>query len=297
MDDSATAAVPVDEQPPAVTAEAPSGPVPQIIIQPHKGWLRINFAELWHYRELLYFLTWRDVKVRYKQTVLGFLWAFLQPFIKMVILSVIFGQVAKLDSEGFPYAIFLYAGLLPWQFFSESLTRSGQSVVGSANLITKVYFPRLVIPLASVGGCLVDFAISFLVLIGLMFYYGVAPNLALVAIVPLVALTILAALGAGMLISALNVAYRDFRYVIPFMVQIWMYLTPVIYAVRAIPKNWQWVVMLNPMAGIVDAYRSAILGKPFDWPNLGISTSMVVVVFVFGAFVFRRIERRFADII
>lgn len=281
----------------ADTSEAVATASHQIIIEPRKGWLGINFREIWEHRELLYFLTWRDVKVRYKQTVLGFLWAFIQPFLKMVVFSLIFGRLAKMDSEGFPYPIFLYAGLLPWQFFSASLTRSGGSVVGSANLITKVYFPRLIIPLSSVGACLVDFAISFSILVGLMFYYGVVPTVATLAVIPLVFLTILTALGIGTLLSALTVAYRDFRYVVVFMLQIWMYLTPVIYPVKMIPENWRWLISLNPMSGIVDAYRSAILGKPFDWHNLGISLAVATVAFFIGIMYFRRIEARFADIV
>ncbi len=269
----------------------------QTVIEPRKGWLSINWREIWRYRELLYFLTWRDVKVRYKQTVLGILWAFIQPFLKMIVFSVIFGRLAKMDSEGFPYPIFVYAGLLPWQFFASSLSRSGQSVVGSANLITKVYFPRLIIPLSSVGACLVDFAVSFVILVGLMLYYGIVPTLATIMVVPLVLFTIFTALGVGTFLSALNVAYRDFRHTIPFLVQIWMFATPVIYPVKIVPKRWQWLLCLNPMSGIVDAYRSAILGKPFAWDNLGISLSVATAAFLIGLFYFRRLERQFADIV
>lgn len=272
-------------------------PLPELVIEPRKGWLPINFREIWRYRELLYFLAWRDVKVRYKQTVLGFLWAFLQPFTKMVIFSAIFGGLAKIDSEGFPYPIFLYAGLLPWQFFSESLSRSSSSVVGSANLITKVYFPRLIIPLSAIGACLVDFAISFTILIGLMFYYSIPLTLATLLIVPLVVLTILAAFGIGCLLSALDVTYRDFRYMIPFMVQIWMFITPVLYPVKIVPAKWQWLLLLNPLTGIVDAYRSAILGKPFQWGHLAISSGVILLAILIGTLYFRKTERRFADII
>jgi len=269
----------------------------RIVIKPQKGWRFLNWRDIWRYRELLYFLTWRDVKVRYKQTVLGILWAFIQPFLKMVVFSVIFGSLAKMDSEGFPYPIFLYAGLLPWQFFSSSLSRSGQSVVGSANLITRVYFPRLIIPLASVGAVLVDFAISFAILVGLMLYFGVVPTLATLMVVPLALLTVFTALGVGTFLSALNVAYRDFRYVIPFMVQIWMFLTPVIYPVTIVPEKWRWLLFLNPMCGIVDAYRSAILGKPFDWANIGISFATATLGFLVGVLYFRKIETQFADIV
>ncbi|MBM4032654.1 MAG: ABC transporter permease [Planctomycetes bacterium] len=282
----------------SVADQAPSpAPLPELVIEPRKGWLPINFREIWRYRELLYFLAWRDVKVRYKQTVLGFLWAFLQPFTKMVVFSAIFGGLAKIDSEGFPYPIFLYAGLLPWQFFSESLSRSSQSVVGSSNLITKVYFPRLIIPLSAIGACLLDFAISFTILIGLMFYYSVPPTLATLIVVPLVALTIFAAFGVGCLLSALDVTYRDFRYMIPFVIQIWMFLTPVLYPVKVVPSAWQWLLLLNPLTGIVDAYRSALLGKPFNWPSLAVSTGVIVVAILIGTLYFRKTERRFADII
>ena len=274
-----------------------SNAVPTTIIQPTRGLFSLKLGELWRYRELLYFLTWRDVKIRYKQAVLGFLWAFIQPFLKMVVFSVVFGGLAKMDSEGFPYPIFLYAGLLPWQFFADAVNRSGQSIVGGANLITKVYFPRIIMPVASVGACLVDFAISFGILIAMMFYYHMVPNASILMVLPLVLVTILSALGIGVLVSALNTAYRDFRYALPFLVQIWMFLTPVIYSVKIIPENWQWLILLNPMAGIVDAYRSAILGKAFDWGNLGISLGIATVMFLIGLAYFRKTERYFADIV
>jgi lipopolysaccharide transport system permease protein len=271
--------------------------VPTIIIKPTRNWVSLKLRDLWQYRELFYFLTWRDVKVRYKQTVIGFLWAIIQPFLKMVVFSIIFGSLAKMDSEGFPYPIFLYAGLLPWQFFASSVSRTGESIVGSTSLITKVYFPRLIIPIASIGACLVDFAISFLILIILMLYYSVVPTLSIFIVLPLALATIFTALGVGVFISALNVAYRDFRYVVPFFVQIWMFLTPVIYTTRIIPENWRWLILLNPMAGIVDAYRSAILGKAFEWGDLGISMAIAVVIFISGIMYFRKTEKYFADIV
>lgn len=271
--------------------------VPTTIVKPNRSWLSLKLRDLWQYRELLYFLTWRDVKVRYKQTAIGFLWAIIQPFLKMVVFSVIFGSLAKIDSEGFPYPIFLYAGLLPWQFFASSVSRSGDSIVASANLIKKVYFPKVIIPISSVGACLVDFAISFTILIGLMFYYNIMPTFLSFMVLPLVLATIFTASGVGLLISALNVAYRDFRYVLPFFVQITMFLTPVIYPARIIPGNWRWLILLNPMAGLVDAYRSAILGKPFEWGNLGISLAMAAVIFLCGLMYFRETEKYFADIV
>jgi len=271
--------------------------IPLVVIRPSQGWRFVNLREIWRHRELLYFLTWRDVKVRYKQAVLGFLWAFIQPFLKMIVFSIIFGGLAKMDSEGFPYPIFLYAGLLPWQFFASAVNRSGQSIVGGANLITKVYFPRLIMPVASVGACLVDFAISFGILIGMMFYYHMSPNLSILMVLPLVLVTILSALGIGVLVSALNTAYRDFRYALPFLVQIWMYLTPVVYSVTIVPERLRWLILLNPMAGIVDAYRSAILGKPFEWGDLGISLGIATIMFLIGLAYFRKTERYFADIV
>ena len=267
------------------------------IIEPRKGWLSIDAKEIWRYRELLFFLTWRDVVVRYKQTVLGILWAFIQPFIKMVVFTLIFGKLAKIDFDGVPYAVGMFAGLLPWQFFSEALSRSSTSVVGSSNLITKVYFPRLIVPISSVGACLVDFAISFVILIGLMLFYGVMPTASIMMVIPLVALTIVAALGMGILLSALNVAYRDFHHLIPFGIQIWMFLTPVIYPVKIFPAPWDRIVSLNPMAGIVEAYRSAILGRPFDWTSLTVSTGVAAVMFLFGLYYFRRVESSFADVV
>lgn len=297
MAGTATDAATLEQVSKSTIAELLPGEGHQVVIQPSRGWIAINWRDIWRYRELLYFLTWRDLKIRYRQTVLGFLWAFIQPFLKMVVFSMVFGKLAKMDSEGFPYPIFLYAGLLPWQFFSDSLSRSSESVVLSAHLITKVYFPRLVIPLASTGAALVDFGVSFTILIGLMVYYRVLPTAATLAVLPLVPLTVLTALGVGIFLSPLNVAYRDFRHTVPFLVQIWMFLTPVIYPVRIVPQRWQWLVALNPMAGIVDAYRSAILGKPFAWGNLTISTAVAVVVFFFSAVYFRRLERQFADIV
>jgi lipopolysaccharide transport system permease protein len=275
-----------------------SAPVfPTRVIEPRRGWLAINWGEIWRYRELLYFLTWRDVAVRYKQTVLGILWAFIQPFLKLVVFTVVFGKGAKIDSEGFPYAIFLYSALLPWQFFSEALSRSSFSVAGSANLVTKVYFPRLIIPISSVGSCLVDFAVSFIILAGLMLYYSVPFTTSTLMILPLVVLTIVAALGTGILLSSLNVAYRDFQHIVPYAIQIWFFATPVIYGTKIFSARWQWLISLNPMTGIVDAWRSAILGKPFEWNNLAISAVVALVVFIAGLFYFRRVESSFADVV
>ena len=267
------------------------------LITPRRGWGSPGLAELWRHRELLGFLVWRDVAVRYKQTLLGVLWAVLQPTLKMVVFTLVFGRLVGVASQGAPYPVFVYAGLLPWQFFAEALGRSSHSVMGSAGLITKVYFPRLVIPLASVGSCLLDFAISFAVLIALMCWYGLAPTASLFAVGPLVGLTVVAALGAGTLASALNVAYRDVRYVIPLVVQVWMFLTPVIYPVTVIPQDWRWLAWLNPMSGLVDGYRSAILGRPFAWDGLAASAAVSTAMLLVGVAYFKRVERRFADIV
>jgi len=269
------------------------------IIEPVHGWVRVDVAELWRYRELLGFLVWRDVKVRYKQTVLGAAWAVLQPVLTMVVFSVFFGQLAGLakSTGDVPYPIFLYSALLPWTFFANALTASSSSVVGSANLITKVYFPRLVIPLASIGAGLVDFAIAFVVLLGMMVYYGTALTPQLILVPVFLFGTIVAASGVGMLLSALTVAYRDFRYVVPFMVQIWLYITPVLYPSHLVPERWRWAYSLNPMAGLIDGFRAAFLGLPLDWPQIGVSTAIAVTLFFIGAAYFRNVERRFADII
>ena len=267
------------------------------VIRARKGLVGFGLRELWQSRELLYFLTWRDIKVRYKQAVLGILWALLVPFLKMVVFSLVFGRLAGIDSEGYPYAIFMYAGLLPWQFFSSALSASGQSVVAGAAIITKVYFPRLILPIASVGAGLIDFAISFLILGGIMAFYGFAPGIQVFLLIPLTLLTILATVSAGVLISALNTAYRDFRFILPFLVQLMMYLTPVIYSVTILPERLQWLLWLNPLTGIIDGYRYAILGRPFDWIPLTISIAMILAILMIGLVVFRRTERFFADIV
>jgi len=277
-----------------------------VVVEPHSGWQPVNWRELWRHRELLYFLTWRDVKVRYKQTVLGVAWALLQPFLKMVVLTIVFKNLLGLDRRlmgttdvQYPWAVFLFAGLLPWQFFSEALRRSSQSVVGSANLVGKVYFPRLVIPLSSVLSASVDFALSFLILVGMMAYYRIAPGMALLAMVPLALVTAVAAVGAGAFLSALNVAYRDFRYVVPFLLEVWMYASPFIWSLGVIESRpLRLLVALNPMCGIIEAHRAAILhGWPVDWGVLAVSVGMALVFLLSGAFYFRRIERQFADII
>lgn len=267
------------------------------VIEPRRGWHMLDWRELWAYRELLWVLATRDIRVRYKQTVLGAAWAILRPFATMVIFSVVFGALAKIPSDGFPYPVFVFAGLLPWTFFSTAIMSSGQSLVGSAHLVSKVYFPRLIIPLASVGSGLVDLAISTAILLLMMLWFGVAWSWSLLAAPLLLVAVIFTALGVGTLLSALTVAYRDFTHLTPFMVQIWMYITPVIFPVSIVPAKWQWLLYLNPMTGLVEGFRSAFLGKPFDFAGLGISFAIAVLVFVVGVAYFEKVERRFADII
>ena len=268
----------------------------ELVIQPRPGWIAIDWRELWDSRELLLFLVLRDVKVRYKQTVLGVLWAALQPLFTMLIFTVIFGRFAKIPSEGFPYAIFVFAGLLPWTFFANAVTQASQSLISQQALLTKIYLPRLFVPGAAIGGGLVDLAISSIVFLGIMFYYSVVPGWGFLAVPLLVLLTSAAALGVGLSLAALTVTYRDFRYVVPFMIQSWLYISPVIYPVSVVPAKWQWALALNPMAGIIDAFRSALLGLPWNLTTLGVSSASSIAILVFGLFYFRKTERRFADV-
>jgi lipopolysaccharide transport system permease protein len=270
---------------------------PLVLIEPRKSWVALGLRDLWAYRELFYFLTWRDVKVRYKQTVLGAAWAILQPLCAMIIFTIFFGKFAGVPSDGIPYPIFAYAGLLPWTFFSNAVTNSGNSLVGSSNLITKVYFPRMIIPGAAVGAGLVDFAIAFLLLIGMMAYYRVAITWNILMLPALVVLTMLLATGVGMWMSALNVKYRDIRYALPFLIQLWMFASPIIYPPSMVPERWRWIVSLNPLTGIIDGFRSALFHREFNWTALGISTVITLVVLVYSAYAFRRMEKSFADVV
>ena len=280
----------------SVSASSPIQPL--IKIRPSKGWVALQLGDLWVYRELLYFLTWRDIKVRYKQTILGATWAIIQPLFTMLLFTLFFGKLGHIPSDGVPYPIFAYAGLLPWTFFSNAVTNSGNSLVGSANLITKVYFPRMIIPGAAVGAGLVDFAIAFVILIALMIYYHVALTWNLLALPLLLALTTLLALGVGMWASALNVKYRDIRYALPFLVQLWMFFSPVIYPVSLMPQKWRWILWLNPLSGIIEGFRSSLFGvNQFDWTALSISIVVTLGILVYSAYSFRRMERVFADIV
>ena len=269
-----------------------------VIIEPSKTWVPLKLRDLWEYRELLFFLTWRDVKVRYKQTLLGATWAILQPLLTMLIFTLLFGGLAGIQTGGIPYPLFAFGGLLIWTFFSNSVTNSGNSLVGSSNLITKIYFPRMIIPMAAVGAGLVDFILAFLIQAVLMAYYRVQVTWALVMIPPLALLAALLAVGVGMWLSALNVKYRDIRYAIPFLVQIWMFASPIIYPVSMLPAKWRWVFMLNPLTGIIQNFRIALFGnQSFEWNSLLISVAITLAVLVYSAFSFRRMERHFADII
>jgi len=269
----------------------------QTVIEPPRGIFDLNLRELWPYHELLFFLVWRDIKVRYRQTVLGVVWAILQPLLTMVIFSVIFGQLARMPSDGHPYPVFVYAALLPWTFFAAAIGTSGGSLVGSSHLVSKVYFPRLIIPLSSVGAGLVDLLISTGILLLMMLYYGVGWSWNLLAAPLLLLAVIFTALGVGTLLSALTVAYRDFTHLTPFMVQIWMFITPVIFPLSLVPERWQWLMFLNPMTGLVEGFRSAFLDRPFDLTGLSISFVIAIVIFLTGVAFFEKVERRFADII
>lgn len=270
-----------------------------VVIQPLRGWVGLNLRELWAYRELLFYFTWRDIKLRYKQTLLGATWVLLQPIANMILFTIIFGRLANLDSGGIPYPIFSYTALLPWTFFSEGLSRSANSLVGNTNLVKKVYFPRLVIPLSSVIGGLPDFLLSFVILIGMMLYYSLYPvGWALVAVPLLLLLAGITALGFGLWFSAINVMYRDTRYVVGFLLRFWMYATPVAYSSHLIKEPWRTIYTLNPLAGVVEGFRWALLGKgsPPDATIL-ISVAISLAVLLSGAYFFRRMEKRFADLV
>ena len=273
--------------------------LPRITIRQSKGWIRLDFREVWDYRELLYFLIWRDIKVRYKQTVLGATWAVIQPFSSMVVFSVFFGYLAKMPSDGLPYPIFSYCALLPCGLFARALGGVGQSVVASQNLITKVYFPRFIIPLSQVLAGLVDFGIAFVTLIGLMAYYRIWPTPIALITVPLFLIFALAtALAVGLWLTVLNVMYRDVRYTIPFIVQFWLFATPVAYPASLVPEPWRAFYGLNPMAGVIEGFRWALLGTAnAPGPILAVSISVVGILLVGGLFYFRRMEKIFADMV
>lgn len=270
---------------------------PLIILEPSKGWALLNLKDLWRYRDLLFILTMRDIKVRYKQTFFGVAWAVMQPLFTMLVFTLFFGRLANMPSDNIPYPLFAFAGLLPWIFFSNAITASGNSLVGNSNLITKIYFPRLIIPIASVAAGFVDFAVAFVFFVLLMIYYGVGFSISLVMLPVLFSMTTLLAAGIGMWMSALNVKYRDIRHALPFLIQLGLFVTPIIYPLSIVPEKWQWLLKLNPLAAQIEGYRSAFFGKPFDWIGLTISAIVTILVVTYSAFTFRRMERTFADLI
>lgn len=275
-----------------------AGSVSVVRIEASKGWAALRLRELLDYHELLYFLVWRDIKVRYKQTALGATWAILQPVLTMAVFSVFFGRLARVPSDGVPYPIFSLAALVPWTFFSYGLNQASNSLVGSAQLIRKIYFPRLVAPISSVLAGLVDFVLAFVVLVGMMLWFGVRPTSQCVWLVPLLLLAFTTALGVGLWLSALNVRYRDVRHTLPFLTQFWMYATPIAYPSSLLPEPWRALFGLNPMAGVVEGFRWALLGTDTaPGPMLLISSVVAAALLVGGAFYFRRMERTFADVI
>ncbi len=271
-----------------------------ILLRPSRGWSALNLGDLWRYRELIFFLTWRDIKVRYKQTILGAAWAIIRPVMTMLVYSLIFGQLANLDSEGVPYTIFTYVALLPWQLFSKAMNDTGRSMVSNRNMITKVYFPRLVIPISTVLSGLVDFLIAFIVLIGMMIYYDISITSAIWTLPLFLLLTLISALGVGLWFSSMNVLYRDVGYMLPFLTEMWKYLTPVAYSAQYVTGTWKIIYSLNPMAGVVQGFRWALLGIEMDSSaplTMSISVGVAVLVLISGLFYFRRMERTFADMV
>jgi len=275
--------------------------IQHLVIEPVSGWKPLDPHDLWRYRELFYFLTWRDVKVRYKQTSLGAAWAVLQPLGNMLLFTLLFGRLAKLPSDGIPYPLFAYAGLLPWTFFANAVGSSGNSLVGSSHLITKVYFPRMIIPAWAILAGLVDLGISFVVMVALMVWYGVPISSSILMMPILVLLTAILALGVGMWLSALHVRYRDIRYLIPFLIQFWMFATPVIYPASLMPERYRMIYFLNPMSGLIEAYRVALLGgvngAGFNLVTLGMAGGLAILMLIYAIYHFRRMEKTFADIV
>jgi len=267
-------------------------------IEPSRGWVSLKLDELWEYRELLYFLTWRDIKVRYKQTALGAAWAIIQPFLTMLVFSLFFGRLARVPSDGVPYPIFSFAALVPWTFFANGLSQSSNSLVGSSNLITKVYFPRLTIPISAVLSGVVDFLIAFAVLLAMMLYYGLTPTINVLWLPLFLLLALVASLGVGLWLSALNVEFRDVRYVLPFVVQFWMFATPIAYPSTLLSEPWRQLYGLNPMVGVIEGFRWALLGtNTAPGPIIIVSSLAAVLILAGGAFYFRRVEKTFADLV
>jgi lipopolysaccharide transport system permease protein len=279
-------------------AAAVSGDVPVTIVKPSKGWISLKLDELWEYRELLYFLTWRDVKVRYKQTVLGAAWAIIQPFFTMVVFSLFFGKLAKMPSDDMPYPIFAYAALVPWMFFASGLNNSSNSLLGSASLIKKVYFPRLLVPISSIIPGLIDFFLAFTVLLGMMFFYRIWPTVNIIWLPFLLLLAFITALGVGLWLSALNVQFRDVRYTVPFLTQFWLFASPIAYPSSLLSEPWRTLYGINPMVGVVEGFRWALLGTDTaPGPIVIVSSVVTLMLLVSGAFYFRRMEKTVADVV
>ena len=270
---------------------------PLVVIQPSKKWSLVSLKDIWAFRELLFFLTWRDVKVRYKQTALGAAWAILQPLFMMIIFTIFFGRLAGVPTNGIPYPVFALAALVPWTFFSNSVTASANSLVGSANLITKVYFPRLIVPTAAMLAAIVDFFLSFVLLAALLVFYRVVPTIYMLFLPALIILTAAFALAVGIWMSALNVKYRDVRFALPFLIQLWLFVSSVIVPSSAVPLKWRWLLWFNPMSGIIEGYRSTLFGLAFDWTSLGIASILTLLCLLYAVYAFNRVERSFADII
>jgi lipopolysaccharide transport system permease protein len=267
-------------------------------IKPSRGWVSLKLKELWEYRELLYFLTWRDVKVRYKQTVIGAAWAIIQPFFTMVVFSLFFGKLAKIPSDGIPYPIFAYAALVPWTFFANGLSQSSNSLVGSANLIKKIYFPRLVMPISGVVSGVVDFVLAFIVLLGMMLFYHILPTANVIWLPFFLLLAFVTSLGVGLWLSAMNVQFRDVRYVVPFLTQFWLFATPIAYPSSLLSEPWRTIYGLNPMVGVVEGFRWALLRtNTAPGPIIIVSTLAALAILVSGAYYFRRMEKTFADVV
>jgi lipopolysaccharide transport system permease protein len=270
----------------------------ELVIEPSKSWVSLKLGELWQYRELLYFLIWRDIKVRYKQTALGAAWAIIQPLFAMIIFSIFFGRLAKIPSDGIPYPLFSFVALVPWTFFANGLNQSSNSLVASANLIKKVYFPRLTIPIATVLAGAVDFALAFAVLLAMMAFYGVAPTINIFWTPLFLLLALVTSLGVGLWMSALNVQYRDVRYIVPFLIQVWMFSTPIAYPSSLLPESWRMVYGLNPMVGVVEGFRWALLGTgTAPGPMIAASILAALLILISGAFYFRHMEKTFADVV
>jgi lipopolysaccharide transport system permease protein len=273
--------------------------LPRLLIEPSRGLFQFDVGELWQYRELLYFLVWRDLKVRYKQTLIGAVWAILQPLTSMVIFTIVFGKFAGIPSDGLPYPVFAYTALLPWTFFAQALGRSGNSLVGNSHLISKVYFPRLIIPFAAALTPLVDFSLSFLIMCGMMAWFGITPSWSAVMVLPaFLALSLITALGVSLWLSPLQVRYRDVGYLLPFLSQMWMYASPVVYPVSLVPEKWRLLYSLNPMAGVIEGFRWALLGKEsLNFMVIVLSAAFVLALFLSGTVYFNHMERTFADVL